>query len=148
MLNVTTPGQNNVAILAVIPNEGDRKALRAIFLHSNWLLSFAGSIAEAKRFLERSAVPVILCERDLPDGSWKDLLSLAMTFDHPPCVIVTSGLADERLWAEALNVGCHDVLPRPFDHGELFRALCLAWRTWHEKNEIGGASSRTLATAG
>jgi hypothetical protein len=56
-------------------------------------------------------------------------------------VVVTSRLADKRLWAEALNLGCYDVLPQPFDSGELFRVLSQTWRNWHEENEIGGAYS-------
>jgi hypothetical protein len=34
---------------------------------------------------------------------------------------VTSRLADERLWAEALNLGAWDVLAKPFDADEVIR---------------------------
>ena len=33
---------------------------------------------------------------------------------HLPLVIVASHLADDQLWAEALNLGAHDVLAKPF----------------------------------
>jgi hypothetical protein len=107
MRNLTPHGQENrVAVLAVIPDEKDREALREVFLRSNWLLSLTGSIAETVGCLKGSLTPVILCDRDLPDGSWKELLAELQTLSRPPLLVVTSWLADERLWAEALNLGC------------------------------------------
>ena len=147
MPNLALPGQENaVAVVAVIPNEDDRNTLRGLFRGSNWLLSFTGSIAETMRWLKASATPVVICDRDLPDGSWKELLASTQSLCRPPRLVVTSRFADERLWAEALNLGCHDVLPQPLDAGEMFRVLNFAWRTWHDERE-DGAKSATL-TAG
>jgi DNA-binding NtrC family response regulator len=133
---VQVPRQENaLAVLAVIPNEEDRDALRGLFRRSNWLVSFTSSIAETMRSLKESPMPVVLCDRDLPDGSWKDLLATVHTLRRPPRVVVTSRLVDERLWAEALNFGCHDVLPQPFHPSELFPVLSFAWRSWPDERE-------------
>jgi FixJ family two-component response regulator len=43
---------------------------------------------------------------------------------------VTSRLADEYLWAEALNLGAYDVLAKPFDTSEVMRVVASAWRHW------------------
>lgn len=56
--------------MAVMPDEKDQRSLRAILGHSNWDLAMTSTVAETVRFLERNFTPVILCERDLPDGSW------------------------------------------------------------------------------
>jgi DNA-binding response OmpR family regulator len=48
----------------------------------------------------------------------------------PPFLIVTSRLADEQLWAEALNVGAYDVLAKPFDATEVMRTVSSAWQHW------------------
>jgi DNA-binding response OmpR family regulator len=131
MGNLAPAGKENaVAVLAVIPNETDRDALRGLFRHSNWLLSFTSSIGETMRSLKKAPVSVVLCDRDLADGSWKDLLTAMGTLSRPPRLVVTSRLADERLWAEALNLGCHDVLAQPFRANELFPVLSFAWRSW------------------
>lgn len=74
---------------------------------------------------------MIFCERNLPDGTWKDLVEAAAAGGRRANVIVTSQLADDRLWAEVLNLGGYDVLAKPFDGCELFRALSSAWRNWH-----------------
>jgi DNA-binding response OmpR family regulator len=123
--------QTRLAILAVGLREEDHGILRQVFSRSGWALASAATIGEAKRFLERNPVPVILCESNLPDGSWRDLSEAAATGERPPNVIVTSRLADDRLWAEVLNLGGYDVLAKPLDGCELFRALSSAWRNWH-----------------
>lgn len=65
-----------------------------------------------------------------------------MLLPEPPCFIVTSELADEYLWAEALNLGAYDVLIKPFDPIELIRSLSLAWQYSESRREI----TRTLST--
>jgi DNA-binding response OmpR family regulator len=79
-----------------------------------------------------SSIPprVIVCERRLPDGDWRDVLGLALDLPHPPTVIVTCRQADEHLWAEVLNLGGYDVLAKPFDEREVGRSLTLAWERW------------------
>jgi len=82
-------------------------------------------------------VPVVLCERDLPGGTWRRLFVETRDLAHPPRLIVVSRLADERLWAEVLNLGGHDVLATPFAADEVRRVLSYAvdsWR-WQVKNE-------------
>jgi DNA-binding response OmpR family regulator len=82
---------------------------------------------EVRGRLERTIPRVILCDSDLPDGNWKDVLEMAASLHDPPPVIVTSRLADEYLWAEVLNLGGYDVLSKPLDARELERTLRLAW---------------------
>ena len=53
-----------------------------------------------------------------------------LVLPDPPVLIVTSRLADEYLWAEALNLGAYDVLAKPFDASEVIRVLYSAWRHW------------------
>lgn len=81
---------------------------------------------------------VVLCERDLPDGDWRDVLGLALDLPHPAAVIVTCRQADEHLWAEVLNLGGYDVLAKPFDEREVGRSLALAWARWTEPSPEDG----------
>lgn len=85
---------------------------------------------EAARDASRFPPRVIVCERQLPDGDWRDVLALALDLPHPPAVIVTCRHADEYLWAEVLNLGGYDVLAKPFDEREVIRSLGLAWARW------------------
>jgi len=80
--------------------------------------------------LPKHQFEVIVCERDLKPGSWKDVLEQAVILPDPPPLIVTSRLADDRLWAEALNLGAYDVLVKPFDRAETMRVVDAACRAW------------------
>ena len=64
---------------------------------------------------------VILTEANLPDGSWRDVLSLAQQTWPPPPVLVTDLHATDQLWAEVLNLGGHDLVVQPFAQVEVLR---------------------------
>ena len=57
-------------------------------------------------------IGVVICERDLSPGSWVDMLKEGRLLPNAPSLIVTSRLADDKLWAEALNLGAYDVLAK------------------------------------
>ena len=94
----------------------------------------SATVASALAVLRKVRIPIVLVERDLPP-SWRDLLLCAAQLPAPPLLIVTSRLADERLWAEALNVGAYDVLAKPFEVQEVCRVVEAAWRQWSERHE-------------
>jgi DNA-binding response OmpR family regulator len=57
----------------------------------------------------------------------------AVTFlPQPPGVIVSSRLADESFWAEALQLGAFDVIAKPFRAEEVIRIAIWAARRWHD----------------
>ena len=95
----------------------------------------AFSHAQAVALLPEHPIPVIIVDADLQDGIWRNFLSLGKSVSGSPMVIVASGLADDRLWAEALNVGAYDVLAKPFRASEVFHSVSLAWRCWKERCE-------------
>ena len=86
--------------------------------------------SEAIHLLKRRLIPVVLCERDLPDGSWKDIVERTAQAANPPAVIVSSRLADDGLWSEVLASGGYNVLSKPFNESEVFRDVSLAWLDW------------------
>jgi DNA-binding response OmpR family regulator len=85
--------------------------------------------------LEKKWPPLVLCERDLGLETWRDVLAQTALMAYSPLLIVTSRLANERLWAEALNLGAYDVLAKPFDATEVTRTLNLAWVHWRDLND-------------
>lgn len=89
---------------------------------------------EARQLLYKTSVEVVICERDLPDGSWRDVLESTAGLLDPPPVIVTSRLADDRFWLEVLNAGGYDVLAKPWDKREARRTIALARRYHSSRN--------------
>ncbi len=82
-----------------------------------------------------------MCEQQLPDGDWKDLLEQTLETPNPPSLIVTSRLADDHLWSEVLNLGGYDVLNRPFRESEVFRDVGLAFLHWKNRQPLGAGAS-------
>jgi DNA-binding response OmpR family regulator len=93
-----------------------------------WQLHHVTTCGEAIAFAHLNEPQVVVCERELPDGNWKDLLDAFDRLPERPNLIVTSRLTDEALWAEVLNLGGYDVLAQPFDPEEVFRVISLASR--------------------
>ena len=122
-----------ISVLSLSPCEDDHEAIADIL---PWPIERAATLASAMQLLHRRQISVVVCERDLPPHSWKDLLAGVSTLPKPPLVIVTSRNADEYLWAEALNLGASDVLAKPFDTGEVKRTLFVAALNWQSKYEL------------
>ncbi len=144
------PESIKVILISSLPD--DHVLLRHIFDHSNWVLHTAPTCREALAYACAHDIPVVICERDLPDGDWKLVLSEIESLPLRPNLIVTSRLADEGLWAEVLNLGGYDVLAQPFDSEEVYRVVFLAWqeqkrRAWASAERKFGLNS-AQATVG
>lgn len=121
------------AVLSISPIEDDHSCLEQILSEFRWTLHRALTLPTALEFLAENHAPVVICECDLEPGNWKDVLDEVLALPQPPCVIVTSRLADDYLWAEALNVGAYDVLAKPFETEEVIRIVSSASRNWRDQ---------------
>ncbi len=119
-----------VRILLVSPYDEDHLHLRAILRHSSWQPFSARTQREGIEFLRENVTPVVICECDLPDGAWQDMLSQFARMDCPPLLVVTSRFADERLWSEVLNLGAYNVLAKPLSAKEVFHVIGCASMAW------------------
>ena len=133
------PAPANGAVLSVSPHEDDHFVLDRVLqnpqrfagMELSLQLSRTATLSSALKHLRDVEYPVVICERDLPLGGWKDLLEHSNLLRNPPLMIVTSRQADEYLWAEALNLGAHDVLIKPFNPSEVIRVVSLAYLRWY-----------------
>jgi DNA-binding response OmpR family regulator len=125
---VATPTEHAKSALLVSPLSEDHEFLSEIFVQQNWRFYGVRTLGSALALLREQQVPVVITERDLPLGDWKDLLAAIQHVAHRPLLVVASRLADEYLWTEVLNLGGHDVLAKPFQAKELRWVLESAWR--------------------
>jgi len=112
-----------------------------------WKLAAASGVQQAVNMLRRQQIPLAISESDLLPGSWRELWQQMSTMPHSPLLIVTSRLADERLWAEVLNEGGWDVLAQPFDRTEVIRVIESAFRHWRDSRPAAIGSYRTMRVA-
>jgi DNA-binding response OmpR family regulator len=90
---------------------------------SDVAISAAHSLGDSLCRLRQLDVSVVICDRDLPAGGWRALLAAIDKMAAPPLLIVTAPDADDKLWAEVLNLGGYDVLAEPLDAEEVRRVL-------------------------
>jgi DNA-binding response OmpR family regulator len=130
--------------LLVSAVDENHEFLGRVFLQQGWVLFKTRTIESALVLLNHNPVSVVITERDVPPGNWKDLLRAIQPLPDAPLLIVTDRLADECLWAEVLNLGGHDVLGQPFQLTELLWVLGTAWQI-KENNQTRSPRSETQA---
>jgi DNA-binding NtrC family response regulator len=113
--------------LLISPFEQDHKLFKLLFTEQGWKLHRASSLESALRLLRQGIASLVIAEKDLPNGTWKDVLGAVLQLSSAPPVVVTSLHADDYLWAEALNLGAYDVLAKPFERTEAIRVCSSAW---------------------
>jgi len=144
---VTSPTRT-VTVLSVSPLPQDHFSLQEVFNHSKWTLYKTDRLASAMAIIHRREIGVVICERDESPGTWIDMLEELRPLQGAPPLIVTSRLADERLWAEALNLGAYDVLATPLERREVIRSVSSAWLRWHYQLEVYSRGVIAMKAAG
>ena len=126
-----------ISALVISPITEDHPTLQGILQRREQIktgnqtltIRFRSTLAAAVYALKECQFDVVVCERDLSPGSWKEVLEEIFNLPDPPPLIVISQLADARLWAEALNLGAFDVLAKPLDCIETTRVFDAACRS-------------------
>jgi DNA-binding NtrC family response regulator len=126
-------GVNAAPTLWIVGPVEDDCSREPVFEQFPWPAHRMLNVREAALHLPRCHACVVVCERDLADGDWKDVLEVTASLPNPPPLIVTSRLADEHLWAEVLNLGGFDVLAKPLNQPEVRRVLNFAWVHWADR---------------
>ncbi len=124
-----------ISILLIAPRDSCCRALRDVLTPPQWEIREAATFREAVGILDSQGIAVAICDTEIGDGEWQVLLADLQDRANPPSLIVSSRLADERLWAEVLNLGAYDVLVQPFDRVEVLRVARMAWMSWRQKGQ-------------
>ena len=122
-------------VLSVSPNDEDFAVLGPIF-KSGWTVVAGSSVASILSELREAAIPIVIYDCDVSFGSWIEMLEQISQLPDPPLFILASRLADERLWAEALNLGAWDVLAKPFEADEVIRIVSIAGQHWEDRHGV------------
>lgn len=112
-------------IAFVSKNEADYRTLREVAGPVSQSVVSCADVQQARTAIRLHAPTIVVCEvRE--NGNWQQLLEEAQAAQC--LMLVVSRHADERLWAEVLNLGGFDVLSLPFERDELSRVLSSALR--------------------
>ena len=124
------------AVLSVSSEPHFHASLERILRGSGWDVFKNHTLASSFPSLEDRTISIVICEDNLFPGTWRELLRHVLQMDDPPLLIVAARLADERLWAEASNLGAHDVLATPFDATEVIRIVGIARQRWRNARAL------------
>jgi len=114
--------------MVAIASRGDETHLRSILGFPEWNVLAAPGLRVLTAAVKTCSCGVVIAARHLPDGhSWKEVLDNIRQVSNPPQLIVADRLADDSLWAEALNLGAYDLLMIPFEPAEVQRVVTMAW---------------------
>jgi DNA-binding response OmpR family regulator len=121
--------------LGISAHTEDLDRLREIFRRLKWKFHEARSCREASVVLCSYRMPIIICDRALPDGTWMDILSLTAPLLESPRVIVMSASFEGFRSSEVLDMSGYGVLAKPLDESEVTRTLLAAHRSWHSARD-------------
>ena len=114
------------ALLLHQPTDSQRllkQALEGRSIKVNWLQNYR----EALPLLREAEPPhLVFTEALLPDGTWADVVKLALAALKPVKVIVVSRLIDVRLYVETMAGGAFDFIVPPVTSDELAHVLACA----------------------
>ena len=132
---------NGSRILVVDDDAAIRTVVREALRREGHIVETAGSVAEQHRVLERFTPHVLITDVVLPDGNGLDIVP-AMLADYPDMpVIVLSAQNTLATAVRATEQGAFEYLPKPFDLGELTRAVAAAIQAGGHSNDAAAADA-------
>jgi DNA-binding response OmpR family regulator len=127
-LHTSIPTPESIPVLVVSPLKEDHLCFSRILKHGNWKIVAARTCREADELLHKHHFAVVVAEEELPDGNWHDVVRRTSGISNAPAVLVISSKGEYELWADVLENGGYDVLPKPLDSREVMRVIGMAWR--------------------
>lgn len=110
------------SILIATSDAESRDALAAALRGTQFLPVFAESIGESAEVLGRLPVCLVLCEENLPDGGYQDLLREAENCGVAVPLVVLSRTGEWDEYLRAIRLGAMDMITPPY-HRSIIRAL-------------------------
>ena len=111
----------------------NRNAIRAILAEDGVSTICASTVKETQEALVNTPVSIVICDQQLPDGSFKDLLHLAKKERPEVLVVVTSRTDDWKENVAAKQLGVFEVIPSPCQRSNVEWAVITALRAWRQR---------------
>jgi DNA-binding response OmpR family regulator len=127
--------RSRVTIVSILLEDQDRSLIAEVCYQNQWDVFFAKTCAEARQVSEQIKPHVILLDRDLADGDWRNSLSACAASSAGACTMLISRVTDDYLWNEVVCNGGYDVLPKPLREQDVLRAVKFAWSYWNSTRQ-------------
>ncbi len=136
-VRMTLPPEGPVKLVAITQNSGDAETLRQIACSCGWRILIVDSSGSAIASRNDHPTPLVICDRDLVDEAWRDVLGKIAALPRAVCVLLASSVVDDYLWHDVIRHQGYDVVSKPFQPGELQRVVSFAWswRGWAHRHD-------------
>jgi len=125
----------HIPILVVSSEFKNRFALRDILSREGWETICTSTVSECEELFDSQNIAIVFCERDLTDGTYRDILTMTRSRRRSVRLVVTSRLADWGEYLEALRDGAFDLIASPSQRVDVVRVIDQAQR----EDQIAGA---------
>lgn len=139
---------NAVRMLVVASESRDRHAVRDVLNQEGWHAMCASTAGECEELLTTQNIHLVFCERDLTDGTYRDVLAITRSLSRNVRLVVTSRLADWSEYLEALDDGAFDLIASPTQRLDIARVIRQAQREDQETGAPVAAGKAGPASAG
>ena len=147
--NTSERKKNDFNLLIVDDEEAARYGMRRALEGSNYSISEAASVAEARALIARDVPDLMLLDVNLPGESGLDLLpELAEKGEEAPLAILITAYGSERMAVDAIKAGAYDYLSKPFEVDDLRLAVKNALETVRLRRENEQLRQRIATEAG
>jgi DNA-binding NtrC family response regulator len=119
-----------ISVLAVGIGGRERQTLEEVASEAKLELAFAETWKDSMTLLRHTPSVVVLCDRDIPDTSWRTAIEDLARVAPKSCVVLVSAVNDEYLWQEVVQHGGFDVIIKPFRSDQIRRRIDDAWLFW------------------
>ena len=123
---------SSLKVLLVSSDPANRQLLKSLLEECHLSPVCCSTVRDARTRLARRHVPVVFCEAQLTDGSFRDLLGAADTTISK--VVVTSRSGDTHEYVEAMSLGAFDYMSSPYRRSEV------EWILSHVEETVGTAA--------
>lgn len=120
-------------ILVASPELESRRALTTTLNQEGWDTVCASRVSECRDVIETQNISLVLCDRCLADGTYRDLLAALRSLNHKVRVIVMSRLADWDEYLEVLQHGGFELIASPCRPTDVMWAIIQARREEHDQ---------------
>ncbi len=120
-------------VLIVSASVEDRKALLHVLESLSTNVISCSNLAQAGEVLSQQTIGLVFCDDHLPDGTYRDLLTLRQTGQRSLCFVVTTRVGEWDEYLEATQLGAFDVIPIPLHATDVELTVIRAMRREEQK---------------
>lgn len=91
----------------------NRQVVESAIVEWSLEVCWCSTLQEARRGLRRGKHALVLCETELPDGTYQDVMKLLRPRLDQISVIVLSDSHSENCYSQAIEMGAFDVISAP-----------------------------------